>query len=258
MMDYIDSLIAAHRAGHVRDHIHLGLVANSVRSLDEAQEAMTRHHLMHLAVQDGHSVVDVGCGFGGSLRMIDAGHAAQMTGVNIDPRQIAIARQGAWRNPVDWMTCDAAAFSRGRTAWADRILALEAMFHFPDPAGFLQAAAQALRPGGRVVVSTILLASHADHAASVTAVCQGFAPWPHPELTMDGLFDMTAAAGLMVLHSQDLASQCLAGFDWMCPPPPPFATAHPVIELRRLFQAGGASYPLVVLVKPQAGGKTQK
>lgn len=251
MMGYIDSLIEARRAGHVSDHIHLGLFTDPSLTLEAAQEAMTRHHISALDLRDGLDVVDVGCGFGGTLRRIDNDFLGKLTAVNIDPRQIALAREGEWRNPVDWLTCDAARFSDQRSAWADRILSLEAMFHFPDPKAFFATCAKALRPGGRLVVSTILL----DDSPSAHAVAKGFAPWPMPGMTLEGLTGMATAAGFQVQDIQNLAPLTLPGFDWMCPPPPPDITDHPVIELRRLFQTGQATYPMLVL---QAGGNTQK
>ncbi len=251
MMGYIDSLIDARRAGHVSDHIHLGLFAGPALSLEAAQAAMASHHISALDLCDALDVVDVGCGFGGTLRMVDKDFLGKLTGVNIDPRQIALAREGAWRNPVDWLTCDASAFSQGRSGWSDRILSLEAMFHFPDPAGFFATCARALRPGGRLVVSTILL----DRSPSAHAVASGFAPWPVPDMTLADLTGMATHAGFQVKDIQNLAPLTLPGFDWMCPAPPPEITDHPVIELRRLFTSGQASYPMLIL---QAGGKTQK
>lgn len=44
-------------------------------------------------VADGQTLLDVGCGFGGTIRQIDATHTAMdLTGLNIDPRQLAIAK----------------------------------------------------------------------------------------------------------------------------------------------------------------------
>lgn len=260
-MDYIADLIAARRAGLVSDHIHLGLTHDARdTTLAEAQEAMAQRHLDPLGLADGQTVVDVGCGIGGTLRLIDDRIArARLVGVNIDPRQIALAQERRWKNPVTWLPCDAAAFSDGRRGWADRILSLEAMFHFPDPAGFFTAAARALAPGGRMVASTILLPVAASLTASVDVVCRGFAPWPHPGLTLPALTGIAEAAGLSVIACDDLAPSCRAGFGWMCPPCPPQVTQNPVTELRRLFEAGAAAYPLLVLEPaPQAGGNTQK
>ena len=258
-LSYFDGLLEARRQGLVSDHVHLGLFVAAGQTLATAQEAMSLHHLRLLEVTEGASVVDVGCGFGGSLRMLDGQvDRLRLTGVNVDLRQIEVARGGLWRNPVDWQLCDAAAFSNHRAAWADRILSLEAMFHFPDLAGFFAASARALRPGGRMVASTILFGTRAD-PASVAVVSAGFGPWPRPELGLAELCDMAHSAGLAMLQVEGLAQRCLPSFDWMCPPCPAKLTDNPVIELRRLFEAGAASYPLMVLVsQDQAGGKTQK
>ena len=260
-LSYFDGLLEARRLGLVSDHVHLGLSgeAGPGPSLDAAQEAMTLHHLRHLQVGAGANVVDVGCGFGGSLRVLDGQVAGLgLTGVNVDARQIEVARGGVWHSPVEWMLCDAAAFSDGRVQWADRILSLEAMFHFPDLAGFLAASAKALRPGGRMVASTILFDAGAD-ATSVAVVCAGFGPWPRPGLNLSELCALAEGAGLAVVQVEDLASRCVRAFDWMSTPCPPEVTDTPVTELRRLFEAGAASYPLLVLEpQDQAGGKTQK
>ena len=102
-----------------------------------------------------------------------------------------------------------------------------------------------------LIVSTILL----DDSPSAQAVAQGFAPWPRPTNTLDDLTRMAQDAGFAVEAIHDLGPLCLPGFDWMCPPPPPKLTDHPVIELRRLFETGRASYPMLIC---QPGGKTQK
>lgn len=66
-------------------------------------------------------------------------------------------------------------------------------------------------------------------------------------MSLTGLCDLARAAGLAVGLVEDLAQRCRPGFDWMCPPCPDKLTDNPVIELRRLFEAGTASYPLLVL-----------
>ncbi len=248
-LSYFDGLFEARRLGLVSDHVHLGLFADAVQgqTLAMAQDEMSMHHLRHLEVSEGGHVVDVGCGFGGTLRRLDQQSGGlSLTGVNVDPRQIEIARRGIWRSPVDWLLCDAAAFSNNRQRWADAILSLEAMFHFPDLAGFFAASAQALRRGGRMVASTILFGSGAE-PASVAVVCAGFGPWPRPDLGLTELCGVAESAGLDVLHVEDLAPRCLQSFDWMCPHCPEKVTDNPVTELRRLFESGAASYPLLVL-----------
>ena len=43
-------------------------------------------------VADGQRLLDVGCGFGGTIQQINAGYSnMRLTGLNIDPRQLAAA-----------------------------------------------------------------------------------------------------------------------------------------------------------------------
>jgi len=47
---------------------------------------MTDLHLDALDLKDGHTVIDVGCGIGGSLRLANARlRGSRLLGVNIDP-----------------------------------------------------------------------------------------------------------------------------------------------------------------------------
>jgi SAM-dependent methyltransferase len=255
---YFDGLIAARRDRMISDHVHLGLFedAKPDQTLEEAQTAMSLLHLAHLGACEGDTIVDVGCGFGGTMRLLDAAFGnLRLIGVNVDDRQIELAKEGLWRNPVSWQTCDAARFSAGICAWADRILSLEALFHFPAPAGFFSSAAAALRPGGRLVFSTICLAGAENTPgilAAIQTVCRGFAPWPFPDMGENDLCTLARVAGLDTLFTQDISARCLPGFDWMAPPCPPQITDNPVVELRRLFENGRARYVLFVMDKPTA------
>jgi len=212
---------------------------------------MSLRHMIHLAAVDGDTVVDVGAGFGGTLRLLDARFVdMDLHGVNNDPRQITLACQGAFRNHISWQCCDAAAFSEGRCSWADRILSLEALFHFPDPEGFFAAAGQALRPGGRLVVSTLLFEALTPAAVlSRDVVTAGYHPWPFFEMGLSDLSRMAHAAGLYEVYREDLSALCLPGLDWMSPPCPATVTANPIVELRRLFEMECIRYPLLVFDK---------
>lgn len=260
---YIDALIRARREGLISDHVHLGLFATGQppSTLADAQDAMSLHHLALLGARNGDTVVDVGAGFGGTLRLLDRTLLdAHLHGVNIDPRQVALARAAPYRNRITWHVADGAAFSEGRQGWADRILSLEALFHFPDPAGFFRSAAQALRPGGRLVVSTILFEpSLPDTRPAMAVVTSGYSPWPHPDMTLARLHALAGAAGLVAIGCEDVSGLCRPCFEWMSPACPPQPTDNPVVELRRLFECGAVRYPVMVFTRPShGGGKTQK
>jgi ubiquinone/menaquinone biosynthesis C-methylase UbiE len=107
-------------------------------------------------VADGQKLLDVGCGFGGTIRQINATHSAMdLTGLNIDPRQLAAAEAqttSANGNMIGWVEGDAC-----RLPFEDntfhRVLAVECIFHFPSREKFLAEAARVLKPGGYLAVS---------------------------------------------------------------------------------------------------------
>ena len=248
---YVDQLIAAYEAGQATDHMHLGWFDKGCdrRDLAAAQDRMVQRHIERLDLAGGQVIVDVGCGLGGPLRVIDAQvRAVRLIGVNIDPRQIAVAKRLHLQAPVEWRLADAARFSVGAEAWADRVLSLEAMFHFPDPQGFLITAAQALRVGGRMVVSTLVLAPDGpDQVAAAQVVCDGYAPWPHPGMTIPDLAAMVAKARLETVEMIDISGPVRPTLALIAPRPPLEITADPVTEFRRLAEAGALRYVLAVL-----------
>ncbi|OBJ70200.1 class I SAM-dependent methyltransferase [Mycobacterium sp. 1274756.6] len=107
-------------------------------------------------VADGQRLLDVGCGFGGTIQQLNAEHSGMdLVGLNIDPRQLAAAEaqtRAANGNAVDWVEGDACALPFEDNSF-DRILAVECIFHFPSRAKFLAEAARVLKPGGYLAVS---------------------------------------------------------------------------------------------------------
>ncbi len=107
-------------------------------------------------VVDGQRLLDAGCGFGGTIQQINAGHfGMHLTGLNIDPRQLAAADAETYPtngNDIDWVEGDACELPFEDDSF-DRILAVECIFHFPSRERFLAEAARVLKPGGYLAVS---------------------------------------------------------------------------------------------------------
>lgn len=64
-------------------------------TLDEAQLAKKRHIAAKLLVEPGHSVLDIGCGWGGMGLYLAKVCNARVTGVTLSDEQLAIARRRA-------------------------------------------------------------------------------------------------------------------------------------------------------------------
>lgn len=100
-------------------------------------------------------VLDVGCGLGDSTARLAAACAAdaQVTGINLSEAQIAEARR---RHPaLDFEVMDATRLTFADES-VDRIVSVEAVFHFNRRTDFLAHARRVLRPGGRMVLSDVL------------------------------------------------------------------------------------------------------
>lgn len=265
-LSYVAGLIAAHAAGYTGDHMHLGWFAPRRDGCDDAlgraQTAMVERHLRHAAIQNDSVVIDIGCGLGGTLRMLNERQSGtRLIGVNIDSRQLAVAQRltALNGNSFEWITADAAAFATPGLS-CDTVLSVEAMFHFPDMMGFLKAVVRALRPTGRAVISTILLSDkgEADLTRSVAVVARGYAPWPVPGLTLSQVLGMVDDAGLELIATEDMTVDVAPTFGIIATPPPKDVTPSALTEMRRLLERGGLNYALLVLQPRQAGGNTQK
>ena len=107
-------------------------------------------------VDDGQKLLDVGCGFGGTIQSINAAHTSMdLTGLNIDARQLAAAEaqtKPANGNKISWVEADACQLPFEDNTF-DRVLAVECIFHFPSREKFLNEAQRVLKPGGILAVS---------------------------------------------------------------------------------------------------------
>jgi len=191
---YFDVLIDGFQRGVLGRCVHLGhwddtpapgRDAPSWAEFTRAQERLDDVLIEVADLHDGQSVLDVGCGFGGTLKKVDESHRSlRLMGVNIDSRQLEICRQldpGAG-NTFEWVQADACHLPAADESF-DRILCIEAMFHFASRRAFFLEAARVLRPGGVVVLSDMFLAPSAREVDlpgfGVDAILRdGYGPWP--------------------------------------------------------------------------------
>ena len=209
---YFDQLIAGFHEGVTGRFVHLGHwddPANvdpdsSPDDFERAQSRLNEIMLDMAELKNGQNILDAGCGFGGTLEVINERFRnMHLTGCNIDPRQLDICRQirATNDNSLQWLDADACRLPLP-DASMDRIFCIEAMFHFPSRRRFFTECARVLRQGGILVASDILLTQVAekDGGMSVTdivsAIRAGFGPWPDPWNTDGDCDELGRAAGL--------------------------------------------------------------
>jgi demethylmenaquinone methyltransferase/2-methoxy-6-polyprenyl-1,4-benzoquinol methylase len=120
-----------------------------------AHWAYRRQAVNSLHLQPGDTVVEVGCGTGLNLALLEAavGPQGKIIGVDITDAMLEVARkrvaENRWSN-VELLQCDAAAFQF--PAGADGILSTFALTLVPEYDQVIQHGCQALKPGRRWVI----------------------------------------------------------------------------------------------------------
>ncbi|MCC5854980.1 MAG: bifunctional 2-polyprenyl-6-hydroxyphenol methylase/3-demethylubiquinol 3-O-methyltransferase UbiG [Idiomarina sp.] len=104
----------------------------------------------------GKRVLDVGCG-GGILSEAMAKAGAQVTGIDMSPDALGVAKLHALESGVsiDYQQITAEEFALQHADQFDVVTCLEMLEHVPQPAAVVAACATLVKPGGRIVFSTL-------------------------------------------------------------------------------------------------------
>src|SRR5690606_25528080 len=153
-LPYVESAIEHMEEGAptaLGDHLHWRLSDDpsvdddSPERYVDAAEALTEHVVASAEVTDGRRILDVGCGFGGTLGHIRSrNQGCRLVGLNIDPRQLRWARRllatGDDAGDGDVPPFVAADGCRLPVAGGslDHVLAVECVFHFASRKAFFR------------------------------------------------------------------------------------------------------------------------
>ncbi|WP_437840125.1 class I SAM-dependent methyltransferase [Sorangium sp. So ce1153] len=162
--------------------------------------------------RDGQRILDVGCGFGGTLMSLNERFSSvELVGLNIDPRQLERARRDVQVRPgnrVDFQEGDACRMPFP-DAWFDVVLAIECAFHFESRARFLAEARRVLRPGGRLalcdfVPAPVMAPFVAPSKRMLRAYFERFSGQSDFSTTLDRYRALGREAGLSPVHEEDI------------------------------------------------------
>jgi MPBQ/MSBQ methyltransferase len=171
------------------DHVHLGHYGSPPRRRDfRAAKVDFVHELVRWSGLDqlppGSRVLDVGCGIGGSARILARDYGLDVLGISISPGQIARARA---LTPAG-LSCrfavmDALALELPDGSF-DAVWSVEAGPHMPDKQRYADELLRVLRPGGLLAVADW---NRRDPAAGALSwlerrvMHQLLVQWAHPE-----------------------------------------------------------------------------
>lgn len=135
------------------EHVHHGLWEEGDESDLQAAENLVRLMARMGDIRAGDRVVDVGCGYGATSRILAERLGAETIGLTISATQLAYARaNNSVPGRTEYLLRDW--YANGLPdASADVVLTLESLEHMPDLPGFFRECRRVLRPGGRLVGS---------------------------------------------------------------------------------------------------------
>jgi len=125
------------------------------RPLHDLNPARLNYLTDRVALQ-GSRALDVGCG-GGILSEALAAAGAQVTGIDLAPRVLDVARLHLHESnlAVDYREISVEALATEMPGSFDLVACMELLEHVPDPGGVITACAALLKPGGHLFLSTL-------------------------------------------------------------------------------------------------------
>jgi cyclopropane fatty-acyl-phospholipid synthase-like methyltransferase len=130
-------------------HLHYGywedptLADGSEADFVRAAENLCQRIFNVAGVKEGLRILDVGCGFGGTIASINERYnGVELVGLNIDRRQLERAKQQVQArsgNSIEFVEGNACELPFADRSF-DVVLAVECIFHFPSRLEFMQEA----------------------------------------------------------------------------------------------------------------------
>ncbi|NES88686.1 MULTISPECIES: methyltransferase domain-containing protein [Okeania] len=188
------------------EHIHLGHYGSPPQKKDFlTAKSDFVHEMVKWGGLDklsrGTTVLDVGCGIGGSTRILAKDYGFDVTGITISPKQVQRAQE-LTPEGVDakFQVDDALALSFPDNSF-DVVWSIEAGPHMPDKAKYAEEMMRVLKPGGILVVADWNQRDDRQKPLNFwekPVMKQLLEQWSHPAFSsIEGFSELIAETGLV-------------------------------------------------------------
>jgi len=248
------------------NHIHHGYWIRGDETKEQAQDQLIDHLASVAKVPKGATILDIGCGFGGTSLYLARHYASATTGITISEVQVKMAQEAAAREGASARFCRMDAEAMTFDAPFDVLWSMESISHYQDRAKFFASAVKFLKPGGVFALTDWFKRrdlTAAEEKKYIAPIDEGMFVRLAP---MEAYVDWLQASGLEIVCREDISKPCARSWDLgaeIVADPKFWALAAKLgrdfvknLKSFRAMRAGFASgafvYGLIVAKKPEA------
>ena len=195
------------------NHIHHGYWVRGDETKEQAQDQLIEHLAALAKIPRGATILDIGCGFGGTSLYLARNYAAATTGITISEVQVQMAQEAAAKESANarFLRMDAEAMAFDQPF--DVLWSMESISHYQDRAKFFDSASKFLKPGGIFALTDWFKRSNlsaAEQKKYIAPIDEGMFV---RLATMDTYVDWLQAAGLDIVCQEDISKPCARSWD---------------------------------------------